>query len=71
MSDLQIVTIVILILTIIETIFIIKSRQCKHNWKTIKQGEILSRTGPEFGAVIGYYYILQCEKCGKIKKENF
>lgn len=45
--------------------------RCKHNWKVIKQGETLARSGPEFGKPNGYYYFSQCEKCGKIKREDF
>ena len=70
MSDLFAIS---LTLIVCSSLLIIFSRaiRCKHSWKVIKQGETLARSGPEFGEPNGYYYISQCEKCGKIKREDF
>lgn len=36
---------------------------CEHRWVTIQRGPLMSETN----IAVGYYYDLQCSKCGNIK----
>jgi len=36
-----------------------------HKWKIIKEGELSKTNG---NSVIGVFYVMQCEKCGELKK---
>ena len=38
---------------------------CEHKWKIIEDGKLQHN-----GAVVGCYHILQCEKCGNVKRKN-
>lgn len=40
---------------------------CNHTWKIISKGTITN----EFQRECGNWYVSQCEKCGKIKQNNF
>ena len=40
---------------------------CEHKFKKIGEAEIQNSTT---GSVIGHIFILQCEKCGKIKTKR-
>jgi hypothetical protein len=39
---------------------------CKHKWEIRREGNITS-----YGDKIGYYYELQCKKCGDLKERRF
>lgn len=40
---------------------------CEHKWAILQAGPIVSKDRDP----IGFYYTLQCEKCGDIKRKNW
>lgn len=38
---------------------------CFHKWKVVMQGKLIEKS-----KMVGYYYNLQCTKCGDIKRIN-
>ena len=43
---------------------------CWHKWKILKESAVWEATAPEAKRPMGYQYVLQCEKCGKIHHYN-
>lgn len=39
---------------------------CKHKWKIIESQEVYRSNGEKRG----FFYVLQCENCGKIKPKE-
>ena len=55
-------------MTLFEKLFaLVHGRQyCEHKWVILHKGPILD----EARDPVGYFYNLQCEKCGGIKRKN-
>ena len=55
-------------MSLFEKLFaLVHGRQyCEHKWVVLRSGEIAN----DWGALIGHYFDLQCEKCGNIKRKN-
>lgn len=45
------------------------SRECKHEWKTVKEIRI-TEDGTDDTVCIGYRYIQQCANCGEVRNKD-
>lgn len=45
------------------------SRECKHEWKTVKEIKV-TEDGTDDTACIGYRYIQQCANCGEVRHKD-
>jgi hypothetical protein len=44
-------------------------RECKHEWKTVKEIRV-TEDGTDDTACVGYRYIQQCTHCGEVRHKD-
>lgn len=45
------------------------SRECKHEWKTVKEIKV-TEDGTDDTVCVGYRYIQQCVHCGEVRHKD-
>lgn len=62
---LMLAIIISITLILFVVILIVVKNSCKHKWKIVDKVQVHS----DYGAIERWYhrYVLQCEKCGKVK----
>ena len=45
------------------------SRECKQEWKTVKEIKV-TEDGTDHTACVGYRYIQQCANCGEVRHKD-